>query len=508
MMPTRRVHLPTLLVWGCFLLLLCTLVPPTGWGQTRDVALDMAILLDRSGSMGGPRGNDPRGLSKPAALYLVDQVDLSGSQNRVVLVPFATKVQTLPSEGLTNRFDQVRKAIADIPAPTGYTDLEAALNTAYKLLRPFDDGHKKQVVIITDGIPEPDPGNLDRYPDIARQLQAQTQGVAHGSERYRQIVQRLQQTVRDKSRDTIETVLLPQFAKRIEVYPIGLSEAGVNKDFLSRIALTTTRNQEGFKIVKESLIADVEAIVPKPENIFTIYRTAAQDTQGQARFEREVAIGSHISRVRFFVNYRVQDTRWKDMQVTLVAPDGGTMTRDNPGAAHYLGARDRDGQGNLVFERFFFDRPASGTWKLSIASGSGTVLLPPLDIIVEGQTELRLRVDANPQQVQEGASTVFLTSATGTTGLAYPLVAAEGELRGPQGVIGTLAFAASATAGGMRSEWAPGAGATGEYWVLVRGFFDPDKQQWLSGRTSFTVIPPEPITLRIDIPFGAAPKVP
>jgi hypothetical protein len=109
-------------------------------------------------------------------------------------------------------------------------------------------------------------------------------------------------------------------------------------------------------------------------------------------------------------------------------------------------------------------------------------------------------VNANPPTVEQDQTTAVLAAVVAPDGVAPSLAAAEGDIRGSDGVVRTLLFSRS-NANALAAEWR--AGAPGSYWVRVRGHLDAAKTQSLSGAASVRVVVPQPVELYVEIPFGS-----
>ena len=179
-------------IWRCrglFFLIFCAAVTASPvWSQSPSAGrpgdlIDMVIVLDRSGSM---KATDPQGLSIPAAAFLLEQLDLSNDGNRGAVVPFSDEAGVLGRKNgdsagaLSSNLMALAELLVasgqatfsfrenspDDPAGLlslvraqmhegGETELGKALELAQKILRADEPGRRKIVVLISDGMPEP-----------------------------------------------------------------------------------------------------------------------------------------------------------------------------------------------------------------------------------------------------------------------------------------------------------------------------------------------------------------
>ncbi|MEN6347739.1 MAG: vWA domain-containing protein [Armatimonadia bacterium] len=124
--------------------------------------VDVALLLDQSGSMNGPQGTDPQGVRVEAARYLIANISEKSAEdqpNRIAVLDFGDRVspETAPLTAVTpsSGFQEVSARVA--AKGMGGTNTLAALKAATGSLRSaggFDEGRKCRIVLFTDGKPE------------------------------------------------------------------------------------------------------------------------------------------------------------------------------------------------------------------------------------------------------------------------------------------------------------------------------------------------------------------
>lgn len=124
--------------------------------------VDVALLLDQSGSMNGPQGTDPQGVRVEAARYLIASVSEKSAEdqpNRVAVLDFGDEVspEVAPLTAVTPTSGSQDVAARVASRSLGGTNTLAALKAAATSLRSagsFDEGRKSRIVLFTDGKPE------------------------------------------------------------------------------------------------------------------------------------------------------------------------------------------------------------------------------------------------------------------------------------------------------------------------------------------------------------------
>jgi len=114
---------------------------PDDDGQDRP-ALHLALVIDRSGSMSGPKLEG----AKQAARFLVERL---GTEDSLALVTFDEEVSLLAPSEVPDK-ERLREVIKRI-TPRGTTNMSGGwLKGAEELRRAPDDGQKR-VLLLTDG---------------------------------------------------------------------------------------------------------------------------------------------------------------------------------------------------------------------------------------------------------------------------------------------------------------------------------------------------------------------
>jgi Mg-chelatase subunit ChlD len=121
------------------------------------VAADVMLVIDRSGSMASDGNNPPEPLTsvKEAATLFINQLE---SDDRAGVISYATDASKPADAGLTNDFEKVLGAIANIKIQTGslqQTNISAGIEAAGKEfdLAAVNTLAKKIIILLTDGEP-------------------------------------------------------------------------------------------------------------------------------------------------------------------------------------------------------------------------------------------------------------------------------------------------------------------------------------------------------------------
>lgn len=161
-----------------------TLIELTPDNRLGRVPSNVVFLIDASSSMGGSKWN----MVKQAVAELIDSLK---DDDRVGVVLFhSSSKEVFPLASLSENRDTMREAIQKLEAPSGVTNLDAGLKTAYKAFEARSNADKvkrvNHVILLTDGFPTDDQGyRVDKtlkYEEIVRKHENITlTGVGIGS---------------------------------------------------------------------------------------------------------------------------------------------------------------------------------------------------------------------------------------------------------------------------------------------------------------------------------------
>ncbi len=161
-----------------------TLVELTPNASSKRVPANVLFLVDASSSMGG----DKWSMVKSAMTELVGSLK---EDDRVSLVLFGTNArEVFPLASLAENRAAMQDAIRKLENPSGVTNLEQGLRTAYKTFEARDQRDKvkrvNHVILLTDGFPTDNQGyRLDKFDKfekiVAEQEHITLTGIGIGS---------------------------------------------------------------------------------------------------------------------------------------------------------------------------------------------------------------------------------------------------------------------------------------------------------------------------------------
>jgi hypothetical protein len=444
---------------------------------------DMVILVDRSGSM-KYEGGDPKGLSLAAVLYLLDQLELASESNRAALVLFKSNVFAIPDSGLSPDFPSIRSDLDKMVEVGGNTDLEEALIVGMRFLA--QSRSHKQMVLISDGKPEPDFNSnraAERFPDLLKDWRR-----AGNKEKKKAILEKVSQASTERIEKTLLGVMQEE---QIELYPIALTGIqAYGEKLLKSMAIEVTKDSNAFrKLQARDLISGLDTIVPKPVSLMNIHR-ADLNNAGENRWTVDFSLDSPLRKIRILALYKdpPDDISW-----SLEGP-AMTITPKNTGPARCIQARDENGAGRPIFERIFLNDPPTGNYRLHFESKT---FLPLMQVVVEGRTGLRLTMKSDPQPGRVGEPITFFCRITGEN--TTTLQGATGSILNESGkyVKENIMFSA-ASGDALQALWTPF--EPGAYRLHVKGFLDREQNRYLNTRYPFQVKPRQAIELQVTIP--------
>jgi Mg-chelatase subunit ChlD len=271
------------------------------------VSVDVVLVIDRSGSMGGTKVAD----AKEAAKQFVDLMQI-GDKLGVVSFESTVRVDYPLTELVSSNTKTAAKGMIDQIYAGGNTAVGGGLRTAYNQLVAYGDpSHPRAIVLLSDG-----QHNTGEHPN---------------------------------------TVIDELISQNISVYTIGLG-AGADEPLLRNIAEEThgTYHFAPDSVQLLEIYYDIAAIVAQTQTVSTTLGLIAQGETVQFN----VDIDSSSTQATFTLGWG-----GSDLDLTLVRPDG---TLIDPGAA----AADPDIEyiEEARYEIYRINNPLPGTWQMVIAT--------------------------------------------------------------------------------------------------------------------------------------------
>lgn len=211
--------------------------PPAG-ASVGHPPLSLVFLLDSSGSM---RQNDPQGLRKAAAQAVVS---LLSPGDEVAVVEYDDSGRVLSAEREkswygADRREKLSEIIGKIGDRGGFTDFRAGLLTAIPLFDGIPDSRRKVILLLTDGILDPNP----KDPAYAPYHMAYPIDMAKaGKNRRKEVAEEYRERLGPVARRMMSSDVLPALrAKGIEIFSVALGPKA-DRPFLGNLSIETSRN--------------------------------------------------------------------------------------------------------------------------------------------------------------------------------------------------------------------------------------------------------------------------
>ncbi len=468
------------------------------FGQEEPAGSDVAIIIDRSGCM---RATDEKVLSLALTHYILDQIDFLKNDPRVVLIPFSTEVFSIPKGHLTNDITQLYEEVNRFPKPFGNTDIEAALLLARQLLAPFDSQREKLIFMITDGNPIPNPGDRNRFPEVEEQFKKVSDGVNRNSTNYENLLDTFGKKLVNKTRSNILNTIAPSFRGKVALFTIALGTQGIDEEFLIDLSLRVNGRPDNFLVVdnNKEFIDAANRLFPKGPNIIDFFSEKIQNTL-QTKYEKSFNLPLSLQRFRLTINYLREGVEEKDIDILLQPPSVGELNKNNPDI-NYLVAKDHEGKGSIVFQRYLFENPVPhGEWKILIKR-SGVSIQPIHDLYLlgEGVATAKLDLAIVPMEPVVGDLVQMICAIVDPVSNIIPIKKIDGKIISPSGNITNLIFL-SLQDGKMRGEFE--IIEKGKHIVETIAYVNESPKQFLKIAKEFEAKLPEPIMIITQIPFN------
>lgn len=306
--------------------------------------VNVMLLIDNSGSLWelGGVGSDPQLLRIQGAQLLIRLLGTDqDTLYRVGVIAFGSDAQLIaPLTPLTDEAarEALLKQIAN-PQPMGWTDINRALDLAYRQLFPngaSSTASRTAIVLFTDGKPETAETRQDEAvrTAYARDLEARIRRLA-GQGVYIYFV-----LLANKATDQD-----PELQQHYRPMWNRLAQD------LDTVFFFETRDALDLPVLYHDIAIRMQGGRPQPPIV---------ETPVAGRMEKEVEIEENLYRV-IFVVYKADP----NLAVEVVRPDGRPLTSDDPRVRH---------AGGPYQEVWSIVYPTPGTWRIRL-SGQGRVIV-------------------------------------------------------------------------------------------------------------------------------------
>ncbi|RKZ28808.1 hypothetical protein DRQ26_00355 [bacterium] len=331
----------------------------TCYSQSRK-PLYILILLDASGSM---RDTDPDQLRKLAAQTTIT---LLSGEDRIAIAEFSDNGKILSSWLSPNDREKLFDAVSRAGDNGQYTDFRAALSTAIKIFKNAPQKSRKMVLLLSDGLFEP---NLESSIYAPYHIDYGIAKTGKGKTARRQLRKKFTQKVLPVAMRMIREDIVPDLRKRgIEVFTVALGE-NADREFLSKVASETSKNPtelHSFEVSSPLQLVDAFAkILQYAQNRFILQSTEGKITAAQD----EIFIDEFIKNPVFII---VSDDKSASFSITSPSNEEETAIPHTHPALKLFPVSDE-----LI----------PGKWRYGFSSGSGR-----FKMLVVGESSLWMKI--------------------------------------------------------------------------------------------------------------------
>jgi len=328
--------------------------------------LSLVLLMDASGSMRTTDSSEFRKLAAQAIALLLSPVD------RIAVIEFDSDGRVLSDWSMASEKEKIINAIARAGNKGAHTDFRAALETAKNVIEEAPANSRKVILLLSDGIFEPNPFS-DRYAPYNIEYRLAIRGED------RESIRRINEHYRNKltpiARRIIDSHILPLFVEQqVEVFCVGFS-TDADREFLSYLAEKTSQS----KTESHAYFAD-EAV-----DLMDVFLGLLQFWQNSIKLHTEEDIIQLHSSKRIFIDEYVRDGKFivltdQAAKFKLRAPNN--LEEEALGYTHQ----------NLKIVPLKKATPP-GSWSYIFDSGSGKYRL-----LIVGKSMIELEVEGLKQK--------------------------------------------------------------------------------------------------------------
>lgn len=338
----------------CVTGLVCALflsAQPSGPAATGHTPISLLFLMDSSGSM---VDNDPADIRVAAAEAVVALLE---PQDDVAVVQFDSEAKPLTEQRgpwlSAKERDKVFAALRSLGHKGQFTDFRAALGAALGGFSSVTQGHRKVILLLTDGILEPNPLD-DAYTPHNLQYRID---IALASRRGRSAISAVNEEYRKRLSPTARRVLAQEIVPGlneggIEVFTVGLG-AQADREFLRSLAEETSKHPtevHSFYAEKATDLVPVFARLVEYWTDLTVFHSVGGQIQPGSK--QSVYLDEYVSAPRVF---------------TMIDGKGESFVETAAGAAEELEPGMHPGLRSYALHK----ASPPGSWSFGFGSGEG-----------------------------------------------------------------------------------------------------------------------------------------
>lgn len=253
--------------------------------------LSLVLLMDASGSMKVTDPSDYRKLAAQAVVSLLSPTD------RVAVIEFDSDSRILSDWRPASERDRIINTIALAGNKGGFTDFRVALEAAKAVLEGAQSDSRKVILLLSDGIFEPNPFS-DRYAPYNLDYRLAIRGK--NREQIDEIYNQYRQKILPVAKRIVDSELLPLLVgQQAEIFSVGFSP-NADREFLSYMAEKTSRSN----IEPHAFFAN-EAI-----DLMDVFLGLLQFWQNSIKLYTEQDVIQSGARKKIFVDEYVRDAKF------------------------------------------------------------------------------------------------------------------------------------------------------------------------------------------------------